>query len=66
MNNGLILMLRNQTEVKQVASSMSLNFIVTPIKFQLCYCCPEFDTINIYVEKWFTCIVTTSKSMVSN
>ena len=46
---------------KQGASSTTLDFLVTPIKFQLCYCCPEFDKINIYVEKWFTCIVTTSK-----
>ena len=48
---------------KQGASSPSLDFIVTPIKFQLSDCCPEFDTIYICVEKWFTCIVITSKYM---
>ena len=36
---------------KQGASSTTLDFIVTPIKFQLCDCFPEFDTINIYVKK---------------
>ena len=36
---------------KQGASSTTLDFLVTPIKFQLCDCFPEFDTINIYVKK---------------
>ena len=36
---------------KQGASSTTLDFIVTPIKFQLCDCFPEFDTIKHLRQK---------------